>query len=130
MVLGGLVLAVVVVVVVVTAGVVVVAAGVVVDAAGITSVPARQALMNSAFFCLAPSISALLGLAQQEEVSGFVERPPSSSRFFREGRAGQWKTILSAEQIKSVLFAHRAVMAKMGYIVPALGAATPLERWG
>src|SRR5262249_40402331 len=38
-------------------------------------------------------------LQAQEKANGFRERPPSAdANFFREGRAGQWREVLTAEQ--------------------------------
>jgi hypothetical protein len=45
-----------------------------------------------------------------------MEKPEHAQRFFREGRAGQWKDILSAEQIDRIVSDHREQMARFGYL--------------
>jgi len=101
--------------------------------------PARAFGRIAGFLGLRPGMSMLTtaignsefrALAQQERENGFVERPPSSHRFFREGRAGQWKTLLSPEQTKSLVRAHGSVMAKMGYGVSNIAAPTQQKGMG
>jgi hypothetical protein len=55
-------------------------------------------------------------LQEQEEKDGFRERPEKAKRFFREGRAGQWKEVLSPAQIKRIVDAHGEQMARFGYL--------------
>jgi sulfotransferase family protein len=55
-------------------------------------------------------------LRAQEERQGFKERSPSAERFFRAGRAGQWRTELNADQIRRLVEAHRVQMARFGYL--------------
>ncbi|HZT25524.1 MAG TPA: sulfotransferase domain-containing protein [Pseudolabrys sp.] len=55
-------------------------------------------------------------LRQQEEKEGFRERPPQAERFFREGRAGQWKDVLTAEQVERIVNDHKEQMARFGYL--------------
>jgi hypothetical protein len=59
--------------------------------------------------------SSFRALREQEEKHGFVERSVKSGRFFREGRAGQWREILTPAQIEAVVGAHREQMARFGY---------------
>ncbi|AEO47355.1 sulfotransferase [Rhodospirillum rubrum F11] len=54
-------------------------------------------------------------LVAQETTGGFVERPATLSRFFRIGRAGQWREALSAAQVARIERDHGAVMADLGY---------------
>jgi len=54
-------------------------------------------------------------LQSQEEQMGFIERPKEAQRFFREGRAGQWKDVLTAAQIKTIVRDHGEQMARFGY---------------
>ncbi|SDB47277.1 sulfotransferase domain-containing protein [Bauldia litoralis] len=51
-----------------------------------------------------------------EEKSGFYERPEHTERFFREGRAGQWREVLSPEQIQRIVDDHGEQMARFGYL--------------
>ena len=55
-------------------------------------------------------------LSRQEAENGFVERPANSSRFFRSGKAGQWKTELSQNQIRKIVKSHSAMMMRCGYL--------------
>jgi hypothetical protein len=55
-------------------------------------------------------------LREQEEKDGFRERPEKAERFFREGRADQWKDVLSPAQIKRIVDAHGEQMARFGYL--------------
>ncbi len=55
-------------------------------------------------------------LRKREEAQGFRERSDFAERFFREGRAGQWREVLSAAQVARVVDAHRPVMQRFGYL--------------
>jgi hypothetical protein len=54
-------------------------------------------------------------LREQEEKDGFRERPAHAERFFRDGRSGQWKDVLTPAQIKRIVDAHGEQMARFGY---------------
>jgi len=54
-------------------------------------------------------------LRQQEDKTGFAERSPSAERFFRVGKAGQWRTALNQEQIDRVVEANKEQMKRFGY---------------
>ncbi|WP_169558993.1 sulfotransferase domain-containing protein [Sneathiella chinensis] len=55
-------------------------------------------------------------LQNQEQKEGFSERPDSADRFFRSGKAGEWKTVLSPEQVTRIVDAHHDHMEKLGYL--------------
>jgi Sulfotransferase domain len=55
-------------------------------------------------------------LRDQEEKDGFGERPKKAERFFREGRTGQWKEVLTPAQIKRIVDAHGEQMQRFGYL--------------
>jgi Sulfotransferase domain len=55
-------------------------------------------------------------LREQEEKEGFRERPKQAERFFREGRAGRWKEVLTPEQVKRIVDAHGEQMTRFGYL--------------
>lgn len=55
-------------------------------------------------------------LKAQEEADGFKERPDTAERFFREGRAGQWKEILTPVQIDRIMKDHGEQMTRFGYL--------------
>ncbi|MEA5125691.1 sulfotransferase domain-containing protein [Xanthomonas floridensis] len=54
-------------------------------------------------------------LRDSEERHGFAERQHGQARFFRQGRAGAWRTTLSAPQAARVLAHHGPTMAWLGY---------------
>ena len=56
-------------------------------------------------------------LKEQENEKGFSEKSARSPSFFRKGVAGDWKTVLNAEQIKRITSEHREVMERFGYLV-------------
>jgi hypothetical protein len=56
-------------------------------------------------------------LSRQERGGRFVEsRPDGKTKFFREGRSGQWRNVFSQAQIDRVVEAHRPVLAEFGYL--------------
>lgn len=60
--------------------------------------------------------SSFENLRAQEEAEGFRERSPKAERFFREGRAGQWKEVLTTEQVDRIVRDHGEQMARFGYL--------------
>jgi hypothetical protein len=60
--------------------------------------------------------SAFDRVRAQEDERGFRERSENAERFFRAGRAGQWREKLSAAQVKRIVDAHRPVMERFGYL--------------
>ena len=70
----------------------------------------RQAIEHSSF----------ARLQAQEPEKGFRERPEvSDQNFFREGRAGQWKQVLTPAQVERIVHDHGKQMQRFGY--PPLG---------
>lgn len=55
-------------------------------------------------------------LARQEAERGFRERPAQAERFFRQGRAGGWREVLSPGQVARILADHGPAMARFGYL--------------
>jgi sulfotransferase family protein len=55
-------------------------------------------------------------LREQEEQDGFRERPEGAERFFRDGRAGQWKEVLTPQQVQRIVDAHGEQMQRFGYL--------------
>lgn len=55
-------------------------------------------------------------LAAMERRHGFVEVPIKSQRFFRAGRANQWRDVLSREQVGRIIADHREQMARWRYL--------------
>ena len=60
--------------------------------------------------------SSFAALKKQEEERGFLERPDAAPAFFREGRAEQWRDVLTPEQVKRIVAGHRVQMQRFGYI--------------
>jgi len=65
----------------------------------------KQAIRNSSFEAL----------KAQEDEHGFGEGT-KHSRFFRAGRVGQWKEVLSEEQIRRIVSEHREQMERFDYV--------------
>ncbi len=62
--------------------------------------------------------SSFQELKKQESKTGFVERSPNSTRFFRKGKKNQWRETLSPEQIKRMVDTHREQMRRFKYLPP------------
>lgn len=58
-------------------------------------------------------------LQEMEKAKGFRERPQHADKFFREGKAGQWKFDLTRNQIKRIVKAHGEQMERFGYLAEA-----------
>jgi hypothetical protein len=65
-------------------------------------------------------LSSFNVLKAQERQKGFRERPVGVPAFFREGKPGQWKKVLTSEQVQAIVTAHREQMARFGYVPPGL----------
>mgnify|MGYP002725653533 CR=1 FL=1 len=55
-------------------------------------------------------------LRAQEAKAGFRERSSHSEAFFRSGKTGQWRGILSKVQVDAVVSAHHGQMERFGYL--------------
>jgi Sulfotransferase domain len=80
---------------------------------------ARHLLLEPTRRQLAKAIerSSFTRLQAQEKNYGFRERPPAADQnFFREGRAGQWKEILTPQQVDRVIRDHGEQMRRLGYL--------------
>jgi hypothetical protein len=64
----------------------------------------------------AVAFSAFPVLAAQESVHGFRERPRGDQRFFRQGRAGDWRDQLTPDQAGRIVAAHGPMMRRLGYL--------------
>ena len=56
-------------------------------------------------------------LQAQERASGFSEKPPEATAFFREGSVDGWRRELTPEQAARIVAAHGLVMRRLGYDV-------------
>ena len=79
---------------------------------------ARHLLFTPSESELADAIdrSSFERLREQEEKAGFKERPEKAERFFREGRAEQWKDVLTPAQVQRIVDAHGGQMRRFGYL--------------
>jgi len=59
--------------------------------------------------------SSFKALRSQEEEKGFKEKSPAAQKFFREGRSGQWRDVLTQSQIDRVILQHKEQMQRFGY---------------
>ncbi len=79
---------------------------------------ARHLLLNPTAAQLADAIhrSSFDKLRTQEDAEGFREKPKKAKRFFREGRAGQWREIMTPKQIERIVADHGEQMRRFGYL--------------
>jgi aryl sulfotransferase len=61
-------------------------------------------------------LSSFPKLQQQESDAGFRERAEGMGSFFREGRAGGWRSVLTPDQIHRLIDDHESVMERFGYL--------------
>lgn len=62
------------------------------------------------------AFSKFENLVDQEKANGFRERPAKASHFFRKGKVGEWRQVLSADQITRLISEHGNVMQRFGYL--------------
>ena len=74
----------------------------------------RQAVFHSSFELL----------RRQEAVNGFREAAHPGQRFFRVGKVGGWRSSLGGTQVRELLAAHGATMARFGYVQEASACLT------
>ena len=79
---------------------------------------ARHLLMSPDPAQLSAAIerSSFSNLRAQEDHDGFEERPAHAERFFREGRADQWKETLTKPQVDRIVNDHHEQMTRFGYL--------------
>ena len=86
--------------------------GALVAASGRTLEPARLARALAA--------TEFGQLQAMEARFGFVDRPMGAAQFFRQGKAGGWRAVLSQAQVDRIRGAHHVVMDRLGYSADAL----------
>jgi hypothetical protein len=64
----------------------------------------------------AVKLSTFEELRDLEARRGFREVSERADRFFREGRAGEWREKLTEAQVNRVVDAHREQMSRFGYL--------------
>ena len=62
--------------------------------------------------------SSFRELSRQEARNGFAEKSQNAERFFRKGRAGGWRSIMTEDQVQRVLEDHREALTHFGYVNP------------
>ena len=60
--------------------------------------------------------SSFQNLSRLERRDGFIEVSDKTKRFFRKGRANQWREVLDRDQVSRIVNAHREQMARFKYI--------------
>ena len=55
-------------------------------------------------------------LQNQEKADGFMEASNKAERFFRTGKAGMWKDVLTADQVRQIVDVHHDKMQEFGYL--------------
>lgn len=60
--------------------------------------------------------SSFKELEKQEQVKGFREKSDKGARFFRQGKSGQYKNILTTKQIDRIKSDHHNQMSSLGYV--------------
>lgn len=60
-------------------------------------------------------LSSFKNLRQQEEAKGFQEKSAKGTKFFRVGKAGQWRDQLTQAQIDRIVEQHQEQMARFKY---------------
>ena len=59
--------------------------------------------------------SSFKALREQEDQKGFKEKSPHAQKFFREGRSGQWRDVLTPPQVDKIVSLHKEQMQRFGY---------------
>jgi hypothetical protein len=61
-------------------------------------------------------LSSFQRVQQQERDHGFQERHPRAESFFRRGKVGSWREVLTPEQVNRIIEDHYDVMRRFGYL--------------
>jgi len=72
--------------------------------------------MDEARFDFALEQTKFKNLQKMEQEGTFREKSSESKKFFREGKAGNWKNVLSRGQAKRIESEHREEMKTFGYL--------------
>lgn len=72
--------------------------------------PDKMRLKNAIKF------SSFRELSRQESRNGFEEKSANAEKFFRKGKAGGWREVLTEDQANRLLADHRAVLEHFGYL--------------
>lgn len=55
-------------------------------------------------------------LQRQEQQFGFKEKSQVAESFFRQGKSGSWREVLTSTQVERIIRDHGAVMKRFGYL--------------
>lgn len=77
------------------------------------NLPAERKRLDQAI-----KFSGFRELARQEARNGFEERSQKAERFFRKGKAGGWRDVLSDAQVQQIIADHGEVLEHFGYLAP------------
>ena len=69
---------------------------------------------------LAIERSSFEELKKQEDEEGYKEKPDSAPRFFRSGKAGEWRHELTPAQVTKIVRDHHEQMRRFGYLTQEL----------
>lgn len=72
-------------------------------------------------------LSSFKHLKDVEHEHGFAEAVREGQPFFREGRAGTWRGVLSQDQVRRVVAAHHGQMRRLGYLTDDLARLVPAQ---
>jgi Sulfotransferase domain len=61
-------------------------------------------------------LSSFERLQRTEQRLGFLEKREETAIFFRQGRAGQWREVLTPAQVDRIVSTHGEQMARFGYL--------------
>jgi len=76
-----------------------------------------QAPLNLTHLKRSLEFSSFKSLAEQEQATGFKEESVNNKgSFFREGKSGGWRDVLTDEQVAKIIAAHGPVMRKFKYL--------------
>jgi hypothetical protein len=70
-------------------------------------------------------LSSFERLQKKEEETGFKMKPKAAEKFFRKGQVGEWKEVLTPEQIQRIIKDHSQQMARFGYLPKNAGTGLP-----
>lgn len=59
-------------------------------------------------------------LKKQEEEEGYREKPDAAEKFFRKGKAGEWRHELTPAQVIQIVKDHHVQMQRFGYLTDEL----------
>jgi hypothetical protein len=57
----------------------------------------------------------------QKAAEGNIVKEMTATKFFRSGKADQWKDVLSPRQVQAITRAHAPMMMRCGYLVESSG---------